>query len=52
MDKVSVDRQDHTFSLSSAMLVLLRGASAIILSVGCVMLFCYGSLALFDWIAG
>ena len=52
MDKVSADRQDHTFSLASAMLVLLRGASAIVITVGGVMLFCYGSLALFDWIAG
>ena len=52
MDKVSADHQDHTFSLASAMVVLLKGASAIVLTVACFMLICYGSLALFDWIAG
>ena len=52
MDDVSADRQDHTFTLASAMVVLLKGASAIVFTVACFALMCYGSLALFDWIAG
>jgi hypothetical protein len=52
MDKVSADHQDHTFSPSSAMAAMLKGASAIVLTVACFALFCYGALAIFDWIAG
>ena len=52
MDTVSADHQDHTFSVASAMTMLLRGASAIALTVAFVTLFCYGALAIFDWIAG
>lgn len=52
MDTVSADHQDHTFSVASAMTMLLRGASAIALTVAFFTLFCYGALAIFDWIAG
>ena len=52
MDKISAGHQDHGFFLASAMAVLLKAASATVLAVGFIMLMCYGSLALFDWIAG
>jgi len=52
MDTVSADHQDHTFSAASAMTMLLRGASAIALTVALFTLFCYGALVLFDFIAG
>jgi hypothetical protein len=52
MEKVSADHQHHTFSLASAMTAMLKGASAIVLTVACFALFCYGALAPFDWMAG
>lgn len=52
MEKVSADHQHHTFSLASAMTAMLKGASAIVFTVACFALFCYGALALFDWMAG
>ena len=52
MHKVSADHQEHTFAPASAMAALLKGASAIVLTVACFALFCYGALAIFDWIAG
>ena len=51
MDKVSAD-QDHTFSAADARAILLKCASAIVFTVAGVTLFCYGALALFDWLAG
>jgi hypothetical protein len=52
MEKVSADHQGHTFSAASAIAVMLKGASAIVLTVACFALFCYGALAVFDWLAG
>jgi hypothetical protein len=52
MDRVSADHQDHTFSAATAITMVLRGASAIALTVAFFTLFCYGALALFDCIAG
>jgi hypothetical protein len=51
MNEVSADHQDHTF-FAAAMAMLLRAALATALAVAFVTLFCYGALAIFDWIAG
>jgi hypothetical protein len=52
MNTVSADHHDHTFSAASTMTMLLRGASAIAVTAALFTLFCYGALALFDFIAG
>ena len=52
MEKVSADHQERAFSLAAAMAALLKGASAIVLTLAFFALFCYGALAIFDWIAG
>ena len=52
MDKVSADHQEPTFAPASTMAMVLNGAWAIVLTVAFVALFCYGALAVFDWIAG
>ena len=50
-DKAS-DHQDNTFSPASAIVVLLKGASTILLTATCFTLIVYGALALLDWVAG
>ena len=51
-DKVSADHQDNTFSAASVMLALWNVSSGFVLTVGCFALIGYGSLALYDWMAG
>jgi hypothetical protein len=52
MDKVSADHQDNTFCVASAMLAVWNVSLGFVLTVGCFGLIGYGSLALYDWMAG